>query len=369
MATIGYGLLSDKKEEILSIWLERSLKEIPSAKQSERLALRNSLPTYLEHLSAALASNRRMDLKSVERHNTESVRIGKLHGADRAGNTNYILTEVIAEYHILREVIFQVLETGGQLSADHRDIILDSIEQAVNDAVVEFSEAHAEIQQKFIDTLTHDLRNPIAAAKLYAQMIEKNDRPEHHARFGSRIIQSLNRVDAMINDLLDAGRVRAGEPLALQYFDCDLAEVLDAVVEEMVSLHGDRFVVETERKLKGHWGCDGLRRAIENLVGNAVKYGSGDTPIRLSLVQKDEWVELAVQNAGTPIPRQDLPMLFQQYRRSTHAGQNVKSGWGLGLSVVQGVADAHNGTVKVESTSAEGTRFTLRIPSTGKARA
>jgi hypothetical protein len=158
MAGQNSNRLKDSIEKIMRLWTERSLKEVPSAVSANALALRDSLPIYLNHLSEALATNRKMDVKSVLAHDKEAVRIGSLHGADRAGNTSYILTEVIFEYHILREVIFQVLEEAEPLDSLQRDIILDSIEQAVNDAAVKFTDVHADIQQKFIDTLTHDLR-------------------------------------------------------------------------------------------------------------------------------------------------------------------------------------------------------------------
>jgi signal transduction histidine kinase len=101
------------------------------------------------------------------------LRIGKLHGADRASNRSYQLTEVIFEYHLLREVLFDVLETQGPLPKPARDIVLDAIEQAVNDAVVEFTRVLADIQQKFFDTLTHDLRTPVAVARMNAQITLK----------------------------------------------------------------------------------------------------------------------------------------------------------------------------------------------------
>ena len=121
MSGIHSQRLKEKKELIMSIWEKRSNSEVPSALLTRSLALRNSLPLYLDHLSDALATNRKMDMKSVLAHDSESIRIGKLHGADRAGNTNYSLTEVIFEYHILREVIFQVLESDGPLEVIQRD--------------------------------------------------------------------------------------------------------------------------------------------------------------------------------------------------------------------------------------------------------
>jgi len=363
MSGIDSVRLKAKKELILSLWEERCLKEVLSAGTATPLALRNSLPLYLDHLSEALATNRKMDFKSILNHDEESNRIGKLHGADRAGNRSYALTEMILEYHILREVIFHVLENEGPLASLQRDIILDSIEQAVNDAAVKFSEVHADIQQKFINTLTHDLKNPLSAAMTYAEIIRQStDKPEVCRNSASRIIINLRRLDAMIRDLLDASRVRAGEQLSLQFIDGNLDALLREVVDEMTVIHGDRFVVDSKVAVEGNWGCDGLRRAIENLLGNAVKYSTPETPITISLRRVATSVELIVHNQGPPILEAEIPYLFQQYRRSKAAHEGTQPGWGLGLTLVKGVVDAHKGTIHVESKAGTGTRFIIMIP-------
>ena len=363
MAGITSSRLKEKKEAILTLWAERSIKEVHSATNTASLALRNTLPIFLDHLSEALATNLKMDVHSVLERDLESVRIGKLHGAERAGNRSYVLTEVIFEYHILREVIFQVLEVEGPLSNVQRDIILDSIEQAVNDAAVKFSEVHADIQEKFVTTLTHDLKNPLTAAKMNAQLIIRcSDKPEVCIASASRIIASLNRLNAMIHDLLDASRIRAGEPLTLQLIQCDLDLVIHEIVDEMSTTHGNRFILDSKEPVKGYWDCDGLKRAIENLIENAVKYGTSTTPITISLRPGKTALEITVHNQGPVIPENEILFLFQQYRRAKNAQEGSKAGWGLGLTVVKGVVDAHNGKVRVESTVGNGTSFILEIP-------
>ncbi len=366
MAIVGTGLLAEKKEKVLAAWEARSLKEIPSACHSGSLALRDSLPSYLEHLSDALNSNRKMDRESVYAHDREGGRIGRLHGKDRADNTSYTLTEVISEYHILREVIFETLESEKQLTALNRDIVLDSIEQAVNDAAVKFSEVHHDIRRKFIDTLTHDLKNPIAAAKMNAELIlrEATKLGTGPVTEATRILRNLDRVTAMIHDLLDAGRIRAGEELNLQFTECDLREIVHGIVEEMKIVHGDLFILDAKEPIRGFWGSDGFHRAVENLIGNAVKYGDEKRSIRIALSKTDKVVELRVHNDGPIISGKELPLLFEQYRRAKSAEESEKAGWGLGLTVVKGVADAHGGKVTVESTKEKGTTFTLELPFT-----
>ena len=363
MAGISSTHLKDKKEKVLCLWEERCLKEVASAGTVTSLTLRDSLPLYLDHLSDALATNRKFDFKSVIAHDEKAARIGKLHGGDRAEQRNYALTEVIFEYHILREVIFQVLETDGQLPAIQRDIIFDSIEQAVNDAAVEFSELHTDIQQTFVNTLSHDLKTPISAARMNADlMLTRPNIPEPFINSTRRIIGSMNRLEAMIHDLLDASRLRAGEKLSLQFIQGDLDAIVREVLDEMSVIHGDRFALASNGALLGRWGCDGLRRAVENLVGNAVKYSTPETPITVSVKRGKAGAELTVHNEGAPIQKKDVPQLFEHFQRSKSAQEGTKTGWGLGLTLVKGVVDAHKGKIRVESEEGKGTTFILEIP-------
>lgn len=363
MSGITSDLLNHSKEEIMSLWEQRAIREIPSAGKVATLLLRNSISIYLEHLAKLLSTSQKMDGNAVFDHNAEAMRIAKLHGSERAGIVHYILGEVISEYHILREVIFQVLEADIQLSKDERDIILDSIEQNVNDAAVKFTEIHSDIQQKFINTLTHDLKNPLSIAKMSAELIlQLPNLSDTGINFAGRIIVSVNRLDAMIRDLLDASRIRAGEELTLQFIQCDLNALIHEVIDQMTLLHGNRFVLHSETQVTGYWGRDGLRRAIENLIGNAVKYSTPETPIMISLKRMDACVQFIVHNEGEAIPEKEQPFLFRQFQRAKSAINSKTSGWGLGLTLVKGIVDAHKGTVRVESMTGQGTSFIVTIP-------
>jgi signal transduction histidine kinase len=336
---------------------------VASAASAGTLSLRNSLPLFLDHLCEALATNRKMDVAAVASHVRESLRIGKLHGADRASNRSYQLREVIVEYHILREVLFDILETEVPLAKSARDIILDSIEQAVNDAVVEFTEVVADMQQKFFDTLTHDLRTPVAVARMNAQVtLKRGDLPGPAIAAQNHILVSLNRLTSMIENLLDGSRIRAGERLCLQFINCDLAVILRQVVEEMRMVYGPRIVAVSEGELKGNWGADGLRRAVENLISNAEKFGAAGTPITVGWKSGTEAIQVSVSNEGPVIPEKEIPRLFQKFRRAPTNDTSTPPGWGLGLTLVKGVVDAHHGKIHVTSAEGQGTCFTLEIP-------
>jgi len=219
------------------------------------------------------------------------------------------------------------------------------------------------LREHFVSVLAHDLRGPLSAAALSATLLARRqsgaaDRPD----LPIKIQRNIARADRMISDLLDANRIRARQPLLLRLADCDLTAVVQRVAEEARELHGDRFVVDCEQPhVLGIWSDDELHRALWNLVTNAVKYGAADQPITIRVERGHGTARVSVHNEGTPIPRVDQATLFDAYTRAPAARSSGSPGWGLGLTVVRGAAEAHGGQVTLRS-DATGTTFTVELP-------
>jgi PAS domain S-box-containing protein len=221
-------------------------------------------------------------------------------------------------------------------------------------------ESEREMRERFVSTLTHDLRNPLSAAKLTAQIIARNpERRERIQMLAQRIQDSLGRADQMIQDLLDANRIRAGKPLPIELEGCDFRKIADEAREELAVVYGDRFKIEGPNRLEGVASPKDIRRALENLMTNAVKYGSPDRPVQIRLSEEKGCVRIAVHNSDSYIAPQDQEGLFEPFARSRGSKEH---GWGLGLALVRGVARAHEGEIQVESTRRAGTTFTLILP-------
>lgn len=220
-----------------------------------------------------------------------------------------------------------------------------------------------ETRETFISTLTHDLRNPLTAAKTSAQLILRspNDK-DKIIKLASKIIDQVNRTDKLISNLLDANKVRFGEVLNLQKVDCSILKIINDIVHEQSEIYGKRIEIISHGDFKGHWDCDGLRRVMENLISNAIKYGEEQKPVSVSIIRRDNRVIVKVHNFGKPIEISDQLLLFKKFQRSQSAKEQGIEGWGLGLTVVKGIVEAHEGTVKVESYPIEGTTFTIDFP-------
>jgi signal transduction histidine kinase len=220
------------------------------------------------------------------------------------------------------------------------------------------------LRERFVAMLAHDLRGPLAAARLGADLLAfqpttLDDRRELALKIG----HNVERVDRMVRDLLDANRIRAGEQLPLRLDTCDLVALAHRVSEEARAMHGDRFFVETDvAEIVGIWSENELHRSLWNLVTNAVKYGAAKQPITIEVGRQGDGARIAVHNTGPAIPLSEQAHIFDPYARMRSADTGDRLGWGLGLTLVRGVAEAHGGHVSVASDPESGTTFTIDLP-------
>lgn len=219
------------------------------------------------------------------------------------------------------------------------------------------------MRELFVSTLTHDLRTPLSSAMLSSQLIMQGLQPNDQNFFlASRIFENTNRMDIMIQNLLDANRIRAGEKIYLEREDCDLITLAQNTIETLKSIHGDKFKLISPISCRYFVDPMGLRRVIENLCNNAVKYGSPNTPIRITIEKLDTVIQLSVHNEGPVISRRDQTTLFNQFQRTESAEAGGKKGWGIGLTLIRGLVEGHGGTVRVESEIDKGTTFIVTLP-------
>ncbi len=169
------------------------------------------------------------------------------------------------------------------------------------------------------------------------------------------------RVDRMIQDLLDANRVRAGHRLALDLKRCDLVEIASDVIADLQDADRERVRLNAPDRLEGVWAPDQLTRALWNLITNALKHGAPGGQVDVGVGRAPDAAVISVHNSGPEIPLAEQARLFEPFSRSRGAEARAR-GWGLGLTLVRGCAEAHGGAIELSSSAAEGTTFTLRLP-------
>jgi PAS domain S-box-containing protein len=232
----------------------------------------------------------------------------------------------------------------------------------VSKAVIGDLNSEKEQRQNFVMTLTHDLRGPISIVRAAAELLKRHmDPSDKLQKLVDKILHSIDRTNNMIGDLLDANRITAGEELTLKIHDWDLVRLMKNVCDDFQTL-GNKVDLHTkQQELTGRWDGEGLRRILENLISNAVKYGDTSYPVDVTLMDLGENICIIVHNMGEVIAPSDQISLFDQFRRTPSAIKN-KKGWGIGLSLVKGITEAHGGTVEVESFPLEGTNFKVNLP-------
>jgi signal transduction histidine kinase len=344
------------RDEVLSEWAERVRQTVREAGQLPHPILINTFPSLYDNIAEAITPD------YPRATGDESNTIATEHGGERARLTNYNVHSVISEYQILRWAIFDVLKANDvQLTDEEAFLINASIDGSIRQAVNAFALAQAMLQERFIAALTHDLRNPLSNAYTAAQLIERSSDLGKAKELAGQITANLKRMDGMIQDLLDSAKFHAGERLQLRLEEFDMQVLAEEVCRQSAAVHGPRFQLIAPAT-RGWWDREAIKRAMENLIGNALKYGAPGTPIRIKIELLHGRVMLTVHNEGEPIPQEETESIFQVFQRATAAKEGNKGGWGIGLPYVRSVAESHGGSLAVDSAAPRGTTFMIDIP-------
>ncbi|MBS2013625.1 MAG: hybrid sensor histidine kinase/response regulator [Deltaproteobacteria bacterium] len=218
------------------------------------------------------------------------------------------------------------------------------------------------LNEELLAVVGHDLRNPLGAIMMTAELLAESSKDEAAQRAVKRLRSSGTRMLRMLDELLDLSRARLGGGIPVAGARSDLLVVANKVTTELQAAHPDR-VIEVEHRGDPHGTWDGARleQVASNLVGNAIRHGADGEPIRVCVdgTHRDS-VELAVHNAGHVDPAL-VPRLFEPFQQGSR-GRKRTEGLGLGLYIVQQIALAHGGAVAVESTPEAGTTFRVTLP-------
>jgi len=208
------------------------------------------------------------------------------------------------------------------------------------------------------------LRSPLSSISMASALILKRGTlHDPDAKTVARIASSADRMPKIISQLLDFTRTRLGGGLPINPTLTDLAEVCQEVIAEFETANPDRVLcLDSDLDTKGLWDRERLAQVVTNLIGNAIQHGRLDGSIDVRLRDEGDAVCLLVHNDGSPIPVDLLPSIFDPFRRGRRRATQKAEGLGLGLFIVREMVRAHSGEISVQSTEAEGTTFTVKLP-------
>jgi two-component system NtrC family sensor kinase len=220
------------------------------------------------------------------------------------------------------------------------------------------------MKNEFISTVSHDLRSPLTAILGYVELLDRvgpvNDQQKDFIR---RVQVSVQSVTALINDLLELGRIEAG-----------ISGQVDTVpVDAVLNFAIDNISYQiAEKKLNLQTNLPAvvpliygnpvrIRQMLDNLLGNALKYTPVGGDIDISITLEADQLLLQITDTGPGIPPADQPHIFEKFYRGSNVSTQVK-GSGLGLAIVKSIIETHHGRIWVDSVYGKGSTFTVVLP-------
>lgn len=258
------------------------------------------------------------------------------------------------------DAVCKTLTLFAQLIAVQLDVLAD-----LEAKTIELANAAETgiVREQFIAVLGHDLRSPLSAISMSADLLEAKLPAGREQQLAIAIRQSSQRMNHLIEDVLDFSRAKLGGGIPVKRTLVDnLGDVFTAVINEIMMSHPN-VTIRQEVVISPGVFCDAGRmgQLLSNLLGNAVAHGARDCPIDVSASMQENHIVLSVMNHGPEIPDVLLPLLFQPFKR---AAGGRGEGLGLGLYIASQIVAGHNGTLSVTSTPEDGTRFIARFPGT-----
>lgn len=247
----------------------------------------------------------------------------------------------------------------------------EAVDAALAEAVDRFTKKTNQYRDQLIGIVSHDLRNPLNGILTGSAVLTSTEGlDDRSARLAARIQSSAKRMVRIVDDLLDLTRTRLGSEIHLFRRAMDAGPVCEMVIAEVEGSHPHAVIrYSSKGDLRGAWDSDRLAQVLSNLVGNALQHGDTDKPITVVARGHGDDVTVAIHNEGPPIPDSALKTIFEPNVRNVQDPTKAPTGLGLGLYIANELVTAHGGTLRVTSTDAEGTTFTVRLPRRAKPKA
>lgn len=224
------------------------------------------------------------------------------------------------------------------------------------------AEASDAFKEVFLGMLGHDLRNPLNTVLTTARLMAiRGELPAESQKRVCRIISSGERMQRMIEQILDVTRARLASGITVEPLPQNVVPIVARIVDEIAAAHPHRVIdLLTDGPCSANVDADRFEQVVSNLLSNAVVHGDPGTTIRVEISTRETVISVAVHNHGVPIPPSVVPLLFNPFAREKPESRS--HGLGLGLYISERIVDAHGGTIEVESSAAGGTRFDVMLP-------
>jgi two-component system, OmpR family, sensor histidine kinase CiaH len=217
-------------------------------------------------------------------------------------------------------------------------------------------------QRNFMMAITHELKTPIAVAKLNLETLQKHKLAESQQKqILDNTLQETNRLDILCNNLLVSSQIEAGKynfTKGEQHF----SELINECADEFIRrypLRGFTKNIATDITVIGDLFL--LQIAINNLLENAIKYSPKEKPIDVTLVRVENWAQLSITDEGAGVADEDKHLVFEKFYRTGNEATKRAKGTGLGLYLTGKICKTHKGHIKIEDNPKGGSIFILSL--------
>lgn len=360
---------------IVSEWEAFARTLLPSAEGMTPHALRDHIHQILAFIESDIVSYQTLTEQTEKSHGdkkqSQPATAAQTHAAIRFAG-GFDIGQMTSEYRALRASVLK-LWTETAPAFDAQDIadmtrFNESIDQELAESVNFYTERVAQSRELVVGILGHDLRSPLQAIALSTQLsLHMEPQSERQTMLSKQVLECTNRMNVLINDLLDVTRARFGAGLPVVRAMMNMGTVAEQIVDEVRVVHPHRTIeLAVSGILVGAWDKARIGQIFSNLLNNAMQYGSHSMPVRVGLKGDPKAVTLTVSNDGAPIPSDKIRMIFDPLIRAASEEGDVPTfgNLGLGLYITKEVVVAHGGTIEVTSSEMEGTTFSVRFPRT-----
>jgi signal transduction histidine kinase len=375
----GHQRLADfirqNEAAIVDEWTEFAGTRSPASNKMSKLALEDHIVPILRFVADDLESPQ-TPREQFDKSRGKGPEDGpffesaaEIHAALRLAD-GFDIDQMASEYRALRASVVKqwVAHQPSLASSDLEDLTRfnEAIDQAVKESVAHYTKTINDSRNLFLGVLGHDLRNPIAAASMAAQWMERaGTKDPKQAKVVSELIQTTDRATRFLNDLLDLTRSTFGTDIPVAKSQTDMAALCHEIANELRTINVDRRVdITLEGDPIGSWDRARMGQVLSNLMSNAIQYSDASSPVTVTVTGTDpETVTVSVHNLGTPIPPKKQQIIFQSWVRGQEVNEHG-SHLGLGLYIARLIVEAHGGEIGVTSDHESGTTFFLQLPRT-----
>ncbi len=344
--------------------------QIPALQGSAASVLRNHLPLVLNTIALDLEKpqSREQSIDKSLGHAAPPAEesAAQSHGTLRA-RIGLDIEQLVAEYRVIRSC---VLRLWTEACEPNEFVIQDTVRfnEAIDQAVAESVAFHAAEIAKwrhiFLGVLGHDLRGPLNAMMLTAELLERVESKSNGQAMYlvGALLRNGRRLNALLDSLLEYNKATLGVGMQLNREAVDLGAECQEEFEMLQRAFPKRQIqLQITGDTRGAFDRSRVRQAVSNLVSNAAQHSPEGSAVAVIVIGQETAVEITTENVADPIPQDVLNTLFDPLRRNASEAGASSGHLGLGLFIVREIARAHQG--EVTATTADGViRFRMVLP-------